>query len=308
MENVANNNGTNSNNSTAPEATSGNTNGGVGQGGDLASLLFGAATEEENHEGTEGSGEPQLEGSEDGEQHEPDDSTTTEGGAGDGETEGEEVTEAPEVWEYDGKEYTVDQVGEAIKDREIFQRFNESITPLVEGVRQYGETAKNLQIAAQTETEKAIKELTTRLNSGKLDSREYQQTHQLLVQAKARMDVLESAVQQEKKQREQTLNAARMQNARQVATNLVRAGWTKEQLVEAEQIARGVFTPELYADAFSSALMELIRDAAAHRKTQSAAEAKLREMGKKAVQVKQKTPGKKLEKKQDKSLGSLVWG
>ncbi|CAI1768673.1 Uncharacterised protein [Serratia quinivorans] len=303
MDNAQNNNGTNANNSNAPEVTHAN----HGQTG-LAGLLFGNEGDQGKDKGPEESAETQPGITEGGYLSDPDDGAEVEGAIEPGEGADEVTEEATDTWEYDGREYTNDQIAEAIKGHETYQRFNESIQPLVEGIRQYSQTAQDLKIAATTECEKAIAELQNKLNSGQLDSREYQATHMQLMQAKDRMRIIDGAVQQEKQQREAALNQARQQKARQVVTNLMSSGWSREEIATADALAQTAFTPETYADALSPELMAVLRDAAKHRQSQKVVEERLRAAGKKAVQVKAAKAPTKVVKAEKKGLASLIWG
>ncbi|WP_310606714.1 hypothetical protein [Buttiauxella brennerae] len=231
-----------------------------------------------------------------------------EGSAGTGEGEGEGDENAGlAAFEIDGKEYTEAQVTSAVKDFEIFHRFTESARPLMADIKSYGDVAESLKVAATTETDKTIAELSAMLNSGKLDSQQHQQAYIHLSHAQERKRILDAAVEQEQTLRKKAIDQTRTQNARAVGVTLLRKGWTKEQMVEVEGLAQTVFTPEAYADALSPELMELLRDAAAYRKTLSANEARLRELGKKAVRVKDTRPSKPAPKQEDKGLGSLLF-
>lgn len=303
---MENNNGTNGNLST------------VNKGGEhapanretgLAGLLFGDTGQEREEQSPEAGGAFDAGGAEKPADDSADDGTHPEGdtGAAEGEVD-PEITATPDVWEFDGQEYKSEQIAEALKDHDLYQRFNQSIAPLVEQVKRHQEFATDMKVAATTECEKVIAELQRSLDSNTLDAREYQQAHRALVQAKERQKMLDNAVAREKEQRQQLLTTARQQNARTVATNLLRSGWSPEQIQAVEAVAQTAFTSsEVYADSLSPALMNLVRDAMAHRKMQAAAESRLRDQGKKAVKVKAAAPVKPVEKKQPKDLGSLMF-
>ncbi|MGG8042474.1 hypothetical protein PGO05_03560 [Klebsiella aerogenes] len=225
-----------------------------------------------------------------------------------GEAEGDSGTsEAVEVWEFNGSEFTAEQVSDALKHRETFERFNTSITPLIDNIKNFGQTAERMQAMAVTETEKQIAELKQRLNSGRLDSREYQQTHQMLQNAETRMSMLEEAAGQEMRQRQQALNNARTHNARQVATNLVKAGWTKQQMDEAQSVVQGIMKPEQFADIVSPEFMSILRDAAELRRNKADAAAKLQGKVTKAVRVNGKKEQAAPAKAQKIKVGSPEW-
>lgn len=270
---------------------------------DITRTLFGLEPEETAGGGEEG-GDEGTEGGGGTPPDEPEDENTDAGDEGGGDTV-EDGAGSGDVWEVDGQEYTAEQVGQAIKDHEMFQRFNESINPVLETLRTYGDTQQRFQSIAMTETEKAINELTGNMATGKLDAREYQKAHMQLVQAQQRMEMLTTAAEQEKTQRTQALNTARQHNARQVVTSLLSTGWTREDLNAVDAVAQTAFRPDTFADAINPELMSILRDAAKYRKAQDDAAAKLSREGRKAVQVKTKKPVP--AKKQGNKVGTDEW-
>lgn len=110
---------------------------------------------------------------------------------------------------------------------------------------------------AVTECEKTIAELKRALASNTLDSRQYQQAHQQLTNAEARMVQLNEAARQEAELRAKTLNQTRQQNARQAVTTLTKQGWTREDILQTGSIAQQVIGDKL-ADVMSPELMQVL--------------------------------------------------
>lgn len=265
---------------------------------DVGAAFFGPAEETEIHESPEdGTGTPPDEPAP-ADEPTSDDEHTDEGDS----EQGEQL----EVWEFNGNEYNADQVSDALKHKETFERFNTSISPLIDNIKNFGQVAERLQVMAATETEKQITELKQRLGSG-LDSREYQQTHQMLQAAEMRMNMLTEAAGQEMRQRQQALQTARAHNARQVATNLVKAGWTKDQMNEAQAIAQGVMKPEQFADLVSPEFMAVLRDAAELRANKASAAARLQDKVTRAVRVNNGKPNAPGNTSTKAEVGSPEW-
>lgn len=284
---------------------------------DLAALLFGTGAPEDAGEGEDTDPESGKSASGEGKSPEGDgDNTDDDDGEGDaggtGKREGEggdDDNAGGDIFcSFDGQDYTEDQVTSALKNHGIFEKFAESVKPLVADITSYGEIAESLKVAATTETDRMIAELTDALNSGKLDSQTHQQCYTQLLQMKERKRVLDAAVEQEQTQRKQAVQQVRVQNARRVGVDLLRAGWTQAQMMEVEEFSKGVFTAEAYADNLSVELMELLRDAMAHRKTRADTEKKLQAMGKKAVKVNNNKPAKPAASGQVKDLGDILFG
>lgn len=283
---------------------------------DLASLLFGTGAPEDAGEGED----PDPEGGEkapgegaaaegNDDDANGDDGDGDAGGTGAGEGEDDGTDAGGEIFcSFDGQDYTEAQVTAALKDHTTFNRFAESIKPLVADITAYGQTAESLKVAATTETDRYIEALTSELNSGRLNSQEHQQHYTQLLQMQERKRVLDHAVEQEQTQRKQAIQQVRTQNARKVGVDLMRKGWTLDQMTGVEEFSKQVFTAELFADALSPELMELLSDAMAHRKNQAATEAKLRAMGKKAVKTGQNKPSKPAAPGKEKDLGALLFG
>jgi len=266
---------------------------------DVGAAFFGIPATPEDHESDENGAGAQSE--------EPEDAAvniTDDGGAAEGDNE---PGEAVEVWEFNGAQFTADQVSDALKHRETFERFNQSINPLVENIKAFGETAERLKVMGVTECERQIAELKKALGSGQLDSRQYQQAHQQLTAAESRKQVLEQAAEQEANQRKQALINARTHNARQVATNLVKAGWTKEQMNQAQALAQQCMTPDQFADSLSPGFMEILRDAAELRAQKARAAAALQDKARKAVKVGNGAPAATTTKKKVVKAGDPDW-
>ena len=219
-----------------------------------------------------------------------------------------EPGEAVEVWQFNGAEYSADQVSAALKNNETFERFNQSIAPLVENIKQYGETAERIKLMGTTECENQITELKKALASGRLNAKEYQEAHMMLTKAETRKGVLEQAAAQEVQQRNQALQQARTHNARQVATALVKSGWTKEQMNGAQMLAQQAgMTPDQFADSLSTGLMEILRDAAELRAQKGKAAEALRDKATKAIKIGSKPAAPAVQKVKKSKAGDADW-
>lgn len=231
-----------------------------------------------DNESDEDSGNPSLEISEDG------DVTTSDDGDQDAGT-----NEQSDVYRFGDADYTQEQITEALKHAGTFSRFNQSIAPLVDNIKQFHDHASRFQAMAVTETERQIDELQKALASGQLSAQDYQLAHQALQSAQTRKGMLEAAGEQVNQKRIQALNNARRHNAAQVATNLVKAGWSHEQMTQAQSVAKGAMTMDQFADIVSPAFMEILRDAFELRSQKAAAAAKLQQQGQRVVKVKKPT-------------------
>lgn len=268
-------------------------------GFDVGAAFFGIPATPEDHESDKSGAGAQSEESEDAAVD-----ITDDGGEAEGDNEpGEEV----EVWEFNGAQFTADQVSDALKHRETFERFNQSIAPLVDNIKAFGETAERMKVMAVTECERQIAELKKALGSGQLDSRQYQQAHQQLTAAESRKQVLEQAAEQEANQRKQALINARTHNARQVATNLVKSGWTKEQMNQAQALAQQCMTHDQFADSLSPGFMEILRDAAELRAQKAKVAEALQDKARKAVKVGSGAPAATTTKKKVAKAGDPDW-
>lgn len=276
---------------------------GNASGFDIGAAFFGTTAEEPAGKGEEISEE--ISG---GASHEvADDAGEHEPGDGEGASGADEQEQAVEVWQFNDQDYTADQVSDALKHRETFERFNQSITPLIDNIKAFGQTAERLQIMGVTETEKQIDELKRSLASGRLNSREYQEAHQMLTHAETRKATLEQAANQELQQRQQALQTARTHNAKQVATNLVKSGWTKQQMNQAQSLAQQCMNAEQFADSVSVGLMEILRDAFELRSQKSQAAARLQDKARKAVKVGSSTTTATTTKKKTVKAGDPDW-
>jgi hypothetical protein len=266
-------------------ATTQQAGGGNGQsitaGFDVTRAFFGGEGAQPDHESAESGAESSPE--------------ITEGAAADpaagsgaenaGDPESETSGDSGEIWQFDGTDYTAEQVSDALKQRGMYERFNQTITPLIQNVNSYEEVARRLSVMAQTEAEKEIAELQRALSSGKLESREYQQAHVQLTRAQQRLEILNNAAEQESAQRQKTLTEARTHNARQIGVGLIKSGWTMNQINTAQALAQEFMTPEQFADSLSTGLMEVLKDAAELRQMKEKSAAELRSKATKAVKV-----------------------
>ena len=268
-------------------------------GFDVSAAFFGTATQEQKPESDENGGEPSLSSAE-----EPGINESGNGGEDAGDPE---QSKAVEVWQFNDQEYTSEQVSDALKHRETFERFNQSINPLIENIKAFGQTAERMKIMGVTETEHQIAELQKALASGQLNAREYQEAHQALTRAEMRKTTLEQAANQEAEQRKQALNQARTHNARQVATNLIKSGWTKEQMNQAQALAQQFMTPDQFADSLTPGLMEVLRDAAELRGQKQKAADALKDKARKAIKVGGKPTQATPAKPKTSKAGDAEW-
>lgn len=271
-------------------------------GFDVTRAFFGSETAQPDHESAEsGDGAPpeSAEGTAD---NQPDDSAENAGDSGDSES-----ADGGDVWQFDGTDYSAEQIADALKQRGMYERFNQTITPLIQSVQTYEETARRLGVMAQTEAEKEIAELQRALASGKLDSRDYQQAHIQLTRAQQRLEILQSAAEQESRQRQQTLSEARTHNARQVGVSLIKSGWTMAQINDVQQLAQEFMTAEQFADSLSAGLMDVLRDALELRRMKTKAADELRGKAKKAVKVNNTARTAPTKAPKQNGMGSPDW-
>lgn len=243
-------------------------------GFNVSAAFFGAQPEVESHESDENSDETPPTESE----------ITTDVVTDDGEPDAGN-SEQSEVWQIDGAEYTQDQVSEALKHRQTFERFNQSITPLIDNIKAFGEVAERIKVIGITETENQINELNRALASGRLNAQEYQEAHQMLTKALGRKETLEAAAKQEAARRQEALKQAHTHNARLVATELVKKGWSKENIAQVQQLAQQNMRPEQFQEALSVGFMEILRDAFELRAQKEATASKLRGKAQKVLKV-----------------------
>lgn len=266
----------------------------------ISAAFFGAPAESESDKGEQDSTEASLNGAETATDDVSDDG---EQDAGDSEP-GEEV----EVWQFNGAEYTSEQVSAALKNNATFERFNQSIAPLVENIKQYGETAERLKVLGTTECDNQINELNKALASGRLNAKEYQEAHQLLTKAMQRKEVLETAAAQEAQRRKQALEQADAHNVRQVTSALVKAGWSKADMDGAQLMAQqSGLTKEQFRAALSVGFMEILKDAAELRASKGKAAAALRDKAIKAIKVGSKAPSQAVTKVKKSKVGDSDW-
>jgi DNA repair exonuclease SbcCD ATPase subunit len=271
-------------------------------GFDVTRAFFGSEGTQPDDESAESGAEAPPESAEGATDNQPDDGTEIAGNTG-SETSGDNA----EVWQFDGIDYTPEQVSDALKQRGMYERFNQTITPLIQSVNTYEETARRLSVMAQTEAEKEIAELQRALSSGKLESREYQQAHLQLTRAQQRLEILNSAAQQEIAQRQKTLTEARTHNARQIGVGLIKSGWTMNQINEVQALAQEFMTPEQFADSLSTGLMEALKDAAELRRMKEKSAAELRGKAKKAVKVNNNGAAAPVRAPKGAGMGSPDW-
>lgn len=234
-----------------------------------------------------------------------DDSTTLPGSTGEGESD--EPLE--DVWQFGGTDYTAVQVEEALQQRETYQRFNQSVQPLMDTVTDYGNRFEQAQILATTECDNQIAELNKALASGQLNSQQYQQAHMQLRDAKARKTLLEKTAQEEAQLRSSAQHKIREHKARQSVTTLVKQGWKQEQIVATARIAQQV-VGDKFGDVISPELLQVFRDAAEMRGIRDQTAKRLRDKSKTVLKTTKQAPARPApaNKKQPTSFGQKVWG
>lgn len=260
---------------------------------------------EESHAQPEISGEPSPEDAAASLLGISDDSAGIEGGAG----EGESYEPVEDVWQFGGNDYTAVQVEEALNERENYQRFNQSVKPLMETVTNYGNQFEQASLLATTECDNQIAELTKAMNSNQLTPAQYQQAGMQLRDAKARKTLLEQAAKEETQLRASALGKIREHNARQSVTALIRKGWTQEQVMSAAKIAQRV-VGEKFGDIISPDLLQVFRDAAELRGIKDSTAKRLREKQKTVLKTTKQatTRPAPVNKAQPQSFGQKVWG
>lgn len=269
---------------------------------DISAAFFGAAAEKSQPKGDEISGEPSPE------IIEPESGDDDIPGSGDPTPGDDEPGEEVEVWQFNGEEYTADQVSAALKNNATFERFNQSIAPLVENIKTYGETADRLRVMGITECENQIAELNKALSSGRLNAKEYREAHQLLTKAQGRKEVLEQAAAQEAQRRKQALQQAQVHNVRQVTSALVKSGWSKADMDTAQALAQqSGMTKEQFTESLSVGFMEILRDAAELRAQKGKAAAALRDKAQKAIKVGGKAAPAAVQKVKKSKAGDSDW-
>ncbi|MBV8042372.1 hypothetical protein [Pluralibacter sp.] len=211
-------------------------------------------------------------------------------------------------WKLGETEYNEEQVNNALKHADTFERFNQSIAPLVQNIKGFGDQAARFQAMAVTECDNQIKELTTELQSGRLDAQQYQLAHQALTSAELRKASLIAAGNQVAQQRQQALQNTRHHNLSQVATNLARAGWSMDKMKNAQGLAISAgLSFDSFADVANPALMEIFHDAFEYRAQREAAAQRLKKEGRKVVRTHTKTTTAAPETKKKGEMGDADW-
>lgn len=236
-----------------------------------------------------------------------DDSTTLEGGAGGGEIEPETV----DVWEFNGVEYTADQVEESLRERESYQRYNQSVQPLVDAINQSEAATARYKAMAQTETEKQIEYLEAQIASGRLAPHDKAMAYDQLREAKKRQEILVEAAEKSAEYQRNSMDKIRRQRASQTVNTLTRQKWSADEI---RAVAAGLerVVGDKIGDVISPELMQVFRDADELRRLRSD---NAKRLGKKANETASalKTPKQPLTKpapkaQGSKSFGAKVWG
>ncbi|EHA2490226.1 hypothetical protein JKI59_001030 [Salmonella enterica] len=275
----------------------------------FAQALFGAAKEpaqEKGNKSPEKGAGAQPESAEIDLLAGTDNGTTLAGGAGAGEGEPETV----DVWQFNGVDYTADQVEEALRERESYQRHNQSVQPLAEAIQRAEDDTARFKEMALTETEKRIAQLQKAIKSGQLDPRQKAAAYDQIEEALERQKVLNKAAEENAQARAAAMAKVREQRARQTVNAMAKQGWSREDILSIGANIQKV-VGEGVGDVISPALMQVFKDAAElhrlrneHGKRLAAKNVNALKMTRQAPQTKEtKAPAKK-----EKTFGSMIFG
>ncbi|ECJ2541032.1 hypothetical protein FNI64_11565 [Salmonella enterica subsp. salamae] len=270
----------------------------------FAEAIWGDEVKTNSNKEPEASTEPSPDDAETGLLDITDAGTETTGGAG----ESEEQPEL-DVWQFGDQEYTAAQVEESLREREMYQKYNQSVQPLIQAIEQTNRDTSRFKEMALTETEKTIEYLQKRIKSGQLDDRQRASAYDQLETAKDRKKILEQAAEQAEKSRNDALARVRDQNARQSVVALVKRGWSNEQIKGVAAVAQQVLGNKL-ADVLSPELMQIFRDAAELRATRESAAQRFKKKANDALKTTKQAPQKAVATpaKRSKTFGSMIFG
>lgn len=220
-----------------------------------------------------------------------------------------ESSEDPvDVWQFNDVEYTAEQVEESLRERELYQRYNQSVQPMIAALEKSDADAVYLKELALTETERTIAELKRAIASGQLDSRQELSARKQMDEAKRRQHDLTQAAEQATAARTDAIKKVREQNTRQSVAALAKQGWGREEILSIGALAQQVVGDKL-ADVMSPALMQIFRDAAELRAVKEGAAKRLKAKTSTALKTTSQAPKKTAPKPAGKtSFGALVWG
>ncbi|ECK9679558.1 hypothetical protein FE770_00745 [Salmonella enterica subsp. enterica serovar Washington] len=270
----------------------------------FAEAIWGDEIKEGSNKEPETSATPSPEDAETGLLNIADAGTETTGGTG----ESEEPAEL-DVWQFGDQEYTAAQVEESLRDRELYQKYNQSVQPLIQAIEQTNRDTSRFKEMALTETEKTIEYLQKRIKSGQLDDRQRAAAYDQLETAKDRKRILEQAAEQADKSRNDALARVRDQNARQSVAALVKRGWSNEQIKGVAAVAQQVLGNKL-VDVLSPELMQVFHDAAELRATRESAAQRFKKKANDALKTTKQAPQKTVTTpaKRSKTFGSMIFG
>ncbi|HCL5072931.1 TPA: hypothetical protein N2F43_002195 [Salmonella enterica] len=270
----------------------------------FAEAIWGDEVKTNSNKEPETSAEPSPDDAETGLLNITDAGTETTGGTG----ESEEQPEL-DVWQFGDQEYTAAQVEESLREREMYQKYNQSVQPLIQAIEQTNRDTSRFKEMALTETEKTIEYLQKRIKSGQLDDRQRAAAYDQLETAKDRKRILEQAAEQAEKSRNDALARVRDQNARQSVAALVKRGWNNEQIKGVAAVAQQVLGNKL-ADVLSPELMQIFRDAAELRATRENAAQRFKKKASDALKTTKQAPQKSVTTPatRNKTFGSMIFG
>lgn len=232
----------------------------------------------------------------------PDDGAPTPGDIEPGEAEPE-----LNVWQFGDQEYTAEQVTEIIQERETYQRYNQSVKPLIEAIQQAETTNARFKEMALTETELEMRELVDNLSAGRYDQRQELAARKRIDQLKKRQETLSEAADRAAKEQAETLNQVRVQNARQTVAKLVKSGWTNEQ-VQAVGAAAGNVLGAKLSDVISPELLQVFQDAIKYRTAQDNAYRTLKKKAADPLKTQRQSTTQPTQARKPATFGQKVWG
>ncbi|EBY8091393.1 hypothetical protein D6L13_03860 [Salmonella enterica subsp. enterica serovar Ordonez] len=275
----------------------------------FAQAIFGAAKEPAQEKGSK---EP-----EDGAGAQPesaeidllagtDNSTTLAGGAGAGEEEPETV----DVWQFNGVDYTADQVEEALRERESYQRLNQSVQPLAEAIQRAEDDTARFKEMALTETDKMIAQLKKEIQSGRLDPRQKAAAYDQIEEAIKRQKDLNQAAELNAQARAAAMEKVREQRARQTVNAMAKQGWSREEILSVGASIQKV-VGEGVGDVISPALMQVFKDSAELHRLRNEHGKRLATKNANALKMTRQAPQTKETKqtsKKEKTFGAMIFG
>lgn len=213
-----------------------------------------------------------------------------------------------EVWQFNNVEYTAEQVEESLREREMYQRYNQSVQPMISAIEKSDEETAYFKEMALTETDRVIAELKKAIASGHLDSRQELSARKQLDDAKKRQRELTTVAEQATAARAEAIRKVREHNAKQAVAALTKQGWKREEILAVGSLAQRV-VGDKFGDVMSPELMQIFRDAAELRAAKESAAKRLKTKTTSVLKTTSQPPKNPAPKTVGKpSFGALVWG